>query len=168
MNKPEVGEFFISKDGAFCEMIEEDYYSAIYPVAHNQVRQIRGLGYIAESPSFSKLRDCLASEIINKLPRGSENPWPEKMCEAGGSLLDEIEDYKRTLTKRGEKMNSEFTIEMEDGHDTTQGLKYIEAVYIEHVYRLAKYNQVKASKMLGISRGCLRMKLKTYFDDQYL
>lgn len=31
-----------------------------------------------------------------------------------------------------------------------------------------RYNQVKAAKLLGISRGSLRYKLKEYFGDKYV
>ncbi len=65
-------------------------------------------------------------------------------------------------------MNTTFTYTLNDGHDTTKGLKQLEAAYIEHVYSTSKYNQVKTASNLGISRGCLRMKLKEYFGDKYL
>lgn len=65
-------------------------------------------------------------------------------------------------------MNNEFNIVLENGHDTTNGLAILEAKYIEHVYKLSRYNQSRAALMLGISRGCLRMKLSEYFGDMYL
>lgn len=65
-------------------------------------------------------------------------------------------------------MNTKFSITLDDGHNTTKGLAELEARYIEHVYKISKYNQVRTAKNLGISRGCLRMKLKQYFGDQYL
>ena len=65
-------------------------------------------------------------------------------------------------------MNTEFTVTLAQGHDTTTGLKIIEAQYIEHVYKTSRYNQAKAAKNLGLSRGCLRMKLKEYFGNQYV
>lgn len=74
-------------------------------------------------------------------------------------------DYK---FKEDEEMKTEFVSVLHEGHDTTKGLQKLEAQYIEHVYKLSKYNQVKAANMLGLSRGCLRMKLKQYFDDKYI
>ncbi len=65
-------------------------------------------------------------------------------------------------------MNNEFEAHLPQGHDTQKGLATLESEYIEHVFKLAKYNQSKAAKMLGLSRGCLRMKLKQYFGDHYL
>ncbi len=65
-------------------------------------------------------------------------------------------------------MNNEFEAHLPQGHDMQKGLKTLESEYIEHVFKLAKYNQSKAAKMLGLSRGCLRMKLKEYFNDKYL
>jgi DNA-binding protein Fis len=65
-------------------------------------------------------------------------------------------------------MNTEFTVTLPEGHDTMNGLHILEKRYIEHVYKLSRYNQSKASKMLGISRGALRYKLKEYFGDKYI
>jgi DNA-binding protein Fis len=61
-----------------------------------------------------------------------------------------------------------FIATLPEGHDTTLGLRQLEAEYIEHVYELARYNQSKAALMLGLSRGNLRHKLKQYFGDKYL
>jgi len=65
-------------------------------------------------------------------------------------------------------MNNEFSIVLVCGHDTVDGLAMLEKAYIKHVYKLAKYNQSKAAKYLGLSRGCLRMKLKEYFGDEFI
>ena len=46
-------------------------------------------------------------------------------------------------------------------------LEQIEPPLLEAVMQKTKYNQVRAAKMLGISRGTLRKKLKLYFDDKY-
>lgn len=46
-------------------------------------------------------------------------------------------------------------------------LEQIEPPLLEAVMKKTKYNQVRAAKMLGISRGTLRKKLKIYFDDKY-
>lgn len=65
-------------------------------------------------------------------------------------------------------MNNEFEAHLPQGHDTTKGLDFLEAEYIEHVLSLAKYNQSRAAKMLGISRGGLRMKMQEYFPGKYI
>ena len=46
-------------------------------------------------------------------------------------------------------------------------LEQIESPMLEAVMENCKYNQVKAAKLLGISRGTLRKKLMHYFDDKY-
>ncbi len=43
-----------------------------------------------------------------------------------------------------------YTAMLVDGHDTKKGLDALEADYIEWVYSLARYNQVRAAKMLDI------------------
>lgn len=67
-----------------------------------------------------------------------------------------------------EELKTGFVYALPEGHNTKTGLQALEAAYIEYVYKRAKYNQSRAAKMLGISRGCIRMKLKEYFGDQYL
>lgn len=46
-------------------------------------------------------------------------------------------------------------------------LEQIESPMLQVVMDNCKYNQVKAAKMLGISRGTLRKKFIQYFDDKY-
>lgn len=65
-------------------------------------------------------------------------------------------------------LDKTFTITLGADHNFSEGLKKLEAAYIEHVYALSRYNQVKAAGNLGISRGCLRMKLKQYFGSKYI
>lgn len=47
-------------------------------------------------------------------------------------------------------------------------LSEVEQPLLEAVMSQTKYNQVRAAKMLGISRGTLRKKLKQHFDDKYV
>ncbi len=61
-----------------------------------------------------------------------------------------------------------FQVELHPGHKTVEGLASIEKDYIEYVLEMCKYNQSKTAIALGISRGCLRMKMKQYFGDKYL
>jgi Fis family transcriptional regulator, factor for inversion stimulation protein len=46
-------------------------------------------------------------------------------------------------------------------------LEQVEPPLLESVMAKTKYNQVRAAKILGMSRGTLRKKLKHYFDDKY-
>ena len=46
-------------------------------------------------------------------------------------------------------------------------LSEIEPPLLNAVMEKNKYNQVRAAKMLGISRGTLRKKLVDHFDDKY-
>ena len=46
-------------------------------------------------------------------------------------------------------------------------LEQVEPPLLDAVMEKTKYNQVRASKILGISRGTLRKKLIKHFDDKY-
>lgn len=47
-------------------------------------------------------------------------------------------------------------------------LEEIEAPLFRTVMELTRYNQSKAARVLGVSRGTLRTKLKHYFDDEFI
>lgn len=65
-------------------------------------------------------------------------------------------------------MTKRFSVTLEEGHDAKKALEVLEAAYIEHSLQNNKYNQSKASKELGISRGALRYKAKNAFGDKYI
>ncbi len=44
----------------------------------------------------------------------------------------------------------------------------VEAPLFRTVMELTRYNQSKAARVLGVSRGTLRTKLKCYFDDEFI
>jgi len=61
----------------------------------------------------------------------------------------------------------DFAIVISNQTTDGQGRKDFESSYIQHVLALCLYNQSKAAKKLGMSRGCLRMKMKEYYGDKY-
>lgn len=55
-----------------------------------------------------------------------------------------------------------------DANDTYRSVKAkLEKFWIEKTMNECKYNQSKAANRLGMSRGCLRMKLEKYFGNKY-
>lgn len=65
---------------------------------------------------------------------------------------------------------NQYLVEMK-GQDITDMydmvIEQIEQPLFQAVIEHCKYNQSKAAKILGISRGTLRTTLKKYFDDKY-
>lgn len=47
-------------------------------------------------------------------------------------------------------------------------IEIIEAPLFRTVMEMTRYNQSKAARVLGVSRGTLRTKLKRYFDDEFI
>ena len=47
-------------------------------------------------------------------------------------------------------------------------MEEIEAPLFRSVMELTRYNQSKAARVLGVSRGTLRTKLKYYFEDEFI
>lgn len=47
-------------------------------------------------------------------------------------------------------------------------IEEIEAPLFRSVMEMTRYNQSKAARVLGVSRGTLRTKLKRYFDDEFI
>ena len=47
-------------------------------------------------------------------------------------------------------------------------IEEVEAPLFRSVMELTRYNQSKAARVLGVSRGTLRTKLKLYFDDEFI
>lgn len=47
-------------------------------------------------------------------------------------------------------------------------LAEVEAPLFRTVMEMTRYNQSKAARVLGVSRGTLRTKLKHYFDDEFI
>ena len=49
-----------------------------------------------------------------------------------------------------------------------QRLEDAEKTIYEEAFKVARYNQSKAAKLLGVSRGTFRTKMKLYFGNQYV
>ena len=47
-------------------------------------------------------------------------------------------------------------------------IEEVESPLFRTVMELTRYNQSKAARVLGLSRGTLRTKLKRYFDDEFI
>lgn len=47
-------------------------------------------------------------------------------------------------------------------------LEEIEGPLLRTVMEMTRYNQSRAARVLGLSRGTLRTKLKRYFDDEFI
>ena len=47
-------------------------------------------------------------------------------------------------------------------------IEEVEAPLFRSVMELTRYNQSKAARVLGVSRGTLRTKLKRYFEDEFI
>ena len=47
-------------------------------------------------------------------------------------------------------------------------LEEVEAPLFRTVMELSRYNQSRAARILGVSRGTLRTKLKRYFEDEFI
>ncbi|OGV40267.1 MAG: Fis family transcriptional regulator [Legionellales bacterium RIFCSPHIGHO2_12_FULL_42_9] len=47
-------------------------------------------------------------------------------------------------------------------------IEEVEAPLFRTVMEMTRYNQSKAARVLGVSRGTLRTKLKRYFDDEFI
>ena len=47
-------------------------------------------------------------------------------------------------------------------------LEEVEGPLFRTVMEMTRYNQSRAARVLGVSRGTLRTKLKHYFDDEFI
>jgi len=47
-------------------------------------------------------------------------------------------------------------------------IEEVEAPLFRTVMEMTRYNQSRAARVLGVSRGTLRTKLKRYFDEEFI
>lgn len=74
-------------------------------------------------------------------------------------VVNAVKGYLSSLGQKGANLNLNlYQLIVEE----------IEAPLFRTVMELTRYNQSKAARVLGVSRGTLRTKLKRYFDDEFI
>ena len=72
-------------------------------------------------------------------------------------IINSVKNYLSTLSSK-DKNPKLYQLILEE----------VEAPLFRTVMELTRYNQSKAARVLGVSRGTLRTKLKRYFDDEFI
>lgn len=72
-------------------------------------------------------------------------------------VVNTVKKYLSTATSKDADLNLYQLI-----------IEEIEGPLFRTVMELTRYNQSKAARVLGVSRGTLRTKLKRYFDDEFI
>ena len=88
------------------------------------------------------------------------------------AVMQEVTTNKDALVNHvvGAVKNYLSTVGTKDGNLNLYELilEEVEAPLFRTVMELTRYNQSKAARVLGVSRGTLRTKLKRYFDDEFI
>lgn len=88
------------------------------------------------------------------------------------SVMQEIEQINEALTQQVVNVVKGYlnTVNSKDLNLNLYQLvvEEVEAPLFRTVMELTRYNQSKAARVLGVSRGTLRTKLKRYFDDEFI
>jgi Fis family transcriptional regulator, factor for inversion stimulation protein len=91
------------------------------------------------------------------------------------AVMQQIEQYNEALTQQviGAVKGFLNAINNKSNKDANLNLyqliiEEVEAPLFRTVMELTRYNQSKAARILGVSRGTLRTKLKRYFDDEFI
>lgn len=72
-------------------------------------------------------------------------------------IVKTVKNYLNTMDSEEKELNLfQFVIEE------------VEGPLFRSVMELTRYNQSKAARVLGVSRGTLRTKLKHYFGDEFI
>lgn len=72
-------------------------------------------------------------------------------------IVETVKNYLKTVKGKSADLNL-YQLVIEE----------VEAPLFRSVMELTRYNQSKAARVLGVSRGTLRTKLKRYFDDEFI
>ena len=73
------------------------------------------------------------------------------------NVINAVKTYLSSATNKNANLNLYQLI-----------VEEVEAPLFRTVMELTRYNQSKAARVLGVSRGTLRTKLKRYFDDEFI
>ena len=86
--------------------------------------------------------------------------------------LNKIHPPQETLSEQivGSVKNYLKNISIKDASSNLYQLivEEVETPLFRTVMELTRYNQSKSARVLGVSRGTLRTKLKRYFDDEFI
>lgn len=85
------------------------------------------------------------------------NDAPQKQVGLSEQVIVAVKHYLTTANSKDANLNLHQLI-----------LEIVEAPLFRTVMEMTRYNQSKAARVLGVSRGTLRTKLKRYFDDEFI
>lgn len=85
------------------------------------------------------------------------NEIAQKNAGLSDQVIQSVKHYLSTAGNKDANLNLHQLI-----------LEIVEAPLFRTVMEMTRYNQSKAARVLGVSRGTLRTKLKRYFDDEFI
>jgi Fis family transcriptional regulator len=85
------------------------------------------------------------------------NETAQKQIGLSDQVVQAVKHYLTTAGSKDANLNLHQLI-----------LEIVEAPLFRTVMEMTRYNQSKAARVLGVSRGTLRSKLKRYFDDEFI
>jgi len=85
----------------------------------------------------------------------------EVMQDNNSALADHVIDVVKTYLNSSNSKSANLNLYQ-------LVIEEVEAPLFRTVMELTRYNQSKAARVLGVSRGTLRTKLKRYFDDEFI
>ncbi len=85
------------------------------------------------------------------------NDATQKQAGLSEQVIVAVKHYLTTASSKDANLNLHQLI-----------LEIVEAPLFRTVMEMTRYNQSKAARVLGVSRGTLRTKLKRYFDDEFI
>lgn len=89
------------------------------------------------------------------------------------AVMQQVEQYNEALTQQVVNAVKGYLNAVGSSKETNLNLyqlivEEVEAPLFRTVMELTRYNQSKAARVLGVSRGTLRTKLKRYFDEEFI